>query len=311
MTTPELWGWVWWSIMLSISIFNICLMLYITLKRYWYKRKNSYLQSNGLDEDFFLALKRTSGSEHLVVHDERIKPQCALDVCAWIFVLVCAYRSILPRIDVPEICWFNTPLNYIIYGRAAATIAELGWAFQIAVVQYFSVKDLHMETCGMIASSMAVFAMAVVAECCSWTCLSTKNRLFCVWEESLWTLLFIVPCMTSIIIRKEIVRRKGRMCAPTYFGVGYRGYGIFLFFCFLAQALQVVLYATRYASDQKEHVVYDDFFVGLKGLIDCKNVTNDFGQWWQDAAWMTPYFSICVWNSIWLSAYPMILYQWV
>jgi len=54
-----------------------------------------------------------------------LKGHSVLKICGWIFVLVCAYRSIFPRIDVSRVCWFDSPINYIVYGRAAATVAEV------------------------------------------------------------------------------------------------------------------------------------------------------------------------------------------
>ena len=41
--------------------------------------------------------------------------------------------QVLPRIDVPRICWFDSPLNWVVFGRAAATIAEVAWATQVRV----------------------------------------------------------------------------------------------------------------------------------------------------------------------------------
>jgi len=51
-----------------------------------------------------------------------------------VFTLVCAYRALLPRVDVPRVCWWDSAANAVLYGRAAATAAELLWAVQLAVV---------------------------------------------------------------------------------------------------------------------------------------------------------------------------------
>ena len=50
---------------------------------------------------------------------------CARSVAAMIFTLVCSYRAILPRVDVPRLCWLDTPLNWVLFGRAAATVLVL------------------------------------------------------------------------------------------------------------------------------------------------------------------------------------------
>jgi hypothetical protein len=63
----------------------------------------------------------------------------ARSAAAWVFTVVCGYRSILPRVDVPRLCWFDTPLNWVLFGRASATVAELAWAFQMTIfLQLFS-----------------------------------------------------------------------------------------------------------------------------------------------------------------------------
>ena len=46
------------------------------------------------------------------------------------------------------------------------------------------------------------------------------------------------------------------------------------------------------------------FKAGFLRLRHCKTVTRDMSDWTADAAWMTPYFSLCVWSSIWLSIAP-------
>jgi hypothetical protein len=50
------------------------------------------------------------------------------------YVIGCAFRSVLPQADVQRICLFDTWLSSILVGRSVATVAELCFAVQWAIV---------------------------------------------------------------------------------------------------------------------------------------------------------------------------------
>src|SRR5215218_4515887 len=50
------------------------------------------------------------------------------------YVFGCAFRSFLPRADVQRICLFDTWLSSVFVGRTVATVAELCFAAQWAVI---------------------------------------------------------------------------------------------------------------------------------------------------------------------------------
>src|SRR5262245_49373872 len=45
-----------------------------------------------------------------------------------LFVAACAFRSVLPRVDVERMCLWDSPLSSVFLGRAVATIAEICFA---------------------------------------------------------------------------------------------------------------------------------------------------------------------------------------
>ena len=61
------------------------------------------------------------------------------------------------------------------------------------------------------------------------------------------------------------------------------------------------LYLPRFLSDQRDGVAYEPFAAGLARLAGCAEVTRSMGAWLEDALWMTGYFSVGVWSSIWLA----------
>src|SRR5262249_40383685 len=50
------------------------------------------------------------------------------------YVFGCAFRSFLPRADVQRICLFDTWLSSVIVGRTVATVAEVCFAAQWAIL---------------------------------------------------------------------------------------------------------------------------------------------------------------------------------
>ena len=59
--------------------------------------------------------------------------QPMLLLCA-AYVFGCAFRSFLPRADVQRICLFDTWLSSVMIGRSVATVAEVCFAAQWAIV---------------------------------------------------------------------------------------------------------------------------------------------------------------------------------
>jgi len=53
---------------------------------------------------------------------------------AGIYVLGCAFRCFLPMLDVPRLCLHRTPVSRIFIGRSVATVAELAFAAQWALL---------------------------------------------------------------------------------------------------------------------------------------------------------------------------------
>src|SRR5262244_2517535 len=76
-----------------------------------------------------------------------------------IYVAGCAFRSVLPMIDVPRFSLHDTPVSRIFVGRSVATVAELAFVAQWALL---------MHEAGAVGAAYAVVAVIVVAEGFSW-----------------------------------------------------------------------------------------------------------------------------------------------
>ena len=68
-----------------------------------------------------------------------------LFLCA-AYVFGCAFRSFLPRADVQRFCLFDTWLSSVVVGRSVATIAEICFAAQWAIILYHLGKMTNADT---------------------------------------------------------------------------------------------------------------------------------------------------------------------
>src|SRR5205085_722704 len=152
----------WWGFLSLVSAANIA--IWFALYRQFQE------QSNG-------SLSNTSGIGLMLL------------LCA-AYVFGCAFRSVLPRADVQRICLFDTWLSSVLVGRSVATIAEVCFEAQWAII-------LHQL--GTLTGSDAVLNVAfvivlliVIAECFSWYAVLTTNFLFNAIENSLWAVAFFL-----------------------------------------------------------------------------------------------------------------------
>ncbi len=114
------------------------------------------------------------------------------------YVLGCAYRSALPVFDVQRICLFDTWLSSVIVGRSVATVAELCFVTQWALLMR-EIAHVTQSRPGRLAA-LAVVPLIVVAEICSWYSVLTTSNIGHVVEESLWgvSAALLVACLLSL-----------------------------------------------------------------------------------------------------------------
>jgi hypothetical protein len=52
--------------------------------------------------------------------------------------------------------------------------------------------------------------------------------------------------------------------------------------------------------------VHPSLAAGMRQLLGRCTIERDWAHWKQDAAWLTPYFTVCVWLSIALAHVPSL-----
>jgi hypothetical protein len=103
-----------------------------------------------------------------------------------VYVAGCAFRSALPVIDIPRLVLIDSRLSSVLVGRSVATVAELCFAAQWALILHRIAlsgrSPFEQEV------SLAVVPLIMLAEGFSWyAVLTTQQRAHAV-ENSLWGL---------------------------------------------------------------------------------------------------------------------------
>jgi hypothetical protein len=213
--------------------------------------------------------------------------QLMLLLCA-AYVFGCAFRSFLPRADVQRICLFDTWLSSIVVGRSVATVAEICFAAQWAIILHQLGTMTGADTTLYVA--WAIVPLIVVAECFSWHAVLTRNYLGNAIENSIWAVAFLLVGVGLCRLLPEFngLVRFGLAIAVT----GIAGYLAFL------MTIDVPMYLSRW---QAELANGRELLRPLDGLYDVSTrwvVTHDLAEWKDEIPWMSLYFSAAVWASL-------------
>src|SRR5579864_4690612 len=106
------------------------------------------------------------------------------------YVFGCAFRSFLPRADVQRICLFDTWLSSVAVGRSVATVAEVCFAGQWAMIllQLGTMADAPIT----LTAAWVIVPLILIAECFSWYAVVTTKYLYNAIENSLWAVAFFI-----------------------------------------------------------------------------------------------------------------------
>src|SRR5262249_17928537 len=209
------------------------------------------------------------------------------------YVFGCAFRSILPRADVERICLFDTWLSSVFVGRSVATIAEICFAIQWAVVVRELAKATHVSQARNLAN--AIVPLILLAECCSWYADITTNYLGNVLENSLWTATFMLVAIALLCLLPSF--RGIFQLALTATIAGIVGYIVFM------STVDVPMYFFRWRADLTSDRQFLDLLSGLQDVTERRIVTRNIAHWREEIPWMSLYFSMAVWTSLALGSF--------
>ena len=256
-SNPLAW---WWGLLTLVSGANIAVWFVL------YRRLHE--QPTG-------SLGSTSGIELMLL------------LCA-AYVFGCAFRSFLPRADVQRICLLDTWLSSVVVGRSVATVAEICFVAQWAMILH----QLGTMTGADTTSNAAwvIVPLILIAEGFSWHAVLTTNYLGNAIENSLWAVAFFIVGIGLCRLLPEFDGPVRIVLAITIIGIA--GYLAFL------MTIDVPMYLSRWRADVADG---SNLLSPLEGLRDVSTrwvVTHDLAEWKDEIAWMSLYFSAAVWASL-------------
>lgn len=205
-----------------------------------------------------------------------------------LFVAACAFRSFLPRVDLERMCFWDVPLSSVVVGRTVATVAELCFAWQCALLLFKLSALTGSSAIGAIG--LAVLPIIVVAELACWFAVATLNHIWHAVEELLWSIM-VGLVATGLVLY-------GRHTAgdlPIWVPIG-------LIACtgtaVLILAVDIPLYIARWRIGKRAGLRYLRVVEGLKDAVVRRRVTQTRDAWRKEALWMSLYFSAGVWVSL-------------
>ncbi len=259
---------IWWSFLLIVSATNIALWLWL---RGCFRKRTPDPR------------RGTSRVEWLLL------------LCA-AYVFVCAFRSVLPRADVQRICLFDTWLSSVLVGRSVATVAEICFAVQWAIVLRELARLADSDAARNI--STAIVPLILAAECWSWYAVITTSYLGNALENSLWTVTFLLIAAALLRLLKEFGGAVQLAIGSAL--VGIAGYVFFML------TVDVPMYFGRWQADVTNGKELLGVLAGLHDVTTRWAVTHDIAQWKDEIGWMSLYFSVAVWSSLALCAFGLV-----
>jgi hypothetical protein len=212
------------------------------------------------------------------------------------YVFGCAFRAILPRADVQRICLFDTWLSSVVLGRSVATVAEICFVTQWAIILRHLAGTAESITARNIAN--AIVPLIVLAECCSWYAVITTSYLGNTLENSLWAVTFLLIAVALLLLLDRFASTMRLAIAAGLLGV--LGYVAFMF------TVDVPMYFERWQTDLASGKELLGFFAGLYDVTTRWVVTHRITLWSDEIAWMSLYFSVAVWTSLALCGFVLV-----
>ena len=251
----------WWTVLCAVSVVNVC---------GWHRKA--------------LRVARESVTADVSVWRFQ-RWQLLLSA---VFVLGCAFRSLLPRADVQRIGLIDSWLSSVLVGRSVATAAELCFMAQWALLLNSAARAVGSRF--GVAVAWLVVPLIAVAEVCSWSAVLTTCYLGNVAEESIWALaasLLLVACL--VVWWRCRAARRPFLAAALVLGALY-----VMFMC----TVDIPMYVSRWQADEAGGRAYLTLSRGLVDAWSHRVVTFSWEEWRTEVPWMTLYFSVCVWWSL-------------
>jgi hypothetical protein len=204
------------------------------------------------------------------------------------YVLGCAFRSMLPVYDIPRIVLVDSPLSGVMVGRSVATVAELCFASQWALMLHAMARLVRSPFAQTV--SLAIVPLIVLAEACSWYAVLTTRQRGHVIENSIWGISAALMVASLWVIGPH---RLASLYGPTIaWCIGGSAYVVFIFL------VDVPMYWSRSRTDEAGGRPYLSIARGAADLCQRRVVSSRWEDWKGEMLWMSLYFTFGVWSSL-------------
>ena len=248
---PVLW---WWSFLFLVSAGN--LVLWVAIAR----------EVHGLSDGYVAQQLLLSG----------------------IFAAACAFRSILPRVDLERQCLWNSRLSSIFVGRSVATVAELCFAGQCAL--WILKLSALTGNASLQVVGWSIVPLILVAQLCCWYAVISLNHLGHAIEEIVWSVMIFLVAL-SLGLTVEQMPADSRILSEIAM-VACAGAAL------LMLAVDVPMYLARWREGRSSGVRYLSLMEGLRDALQRRRVAHRWSEWRPEVPWMSLYFSVGVWLSL-------------
>ena len=255
--------WIWWVCMSVIGVLNIGLWFWML---------------KGLRSGTLLTMER------------------AQLVLSGIYVAGCASRCFVLRSDVARFAMFDSWFSTVLVGRSIATVAEVSFAAQWALLLLWLVRETGQTRAKPLA--WPIVPLLTTAQCCAWYGVLTTNYIGQTIEESLWTTAALL-----FMLGMYLCRRTAQARLKPFLTTGLvlcAGYVLFM------TTIDVPNY---YALWQAKEAAGATYLTLAEGVADVQNmkITGSYEDWRYPMVWQTLYFSIAVWISLAMVWFPVHL----
>jgi len=272
-SNPVAW---WWSSLTLVSAANIAAW-FLLYHRFHEEGADAVGGTSPIGPFLLRAgdFRSASGAEFMLL------------LCA-AYVFGCAFRSFLPRADVQRICLFDTWLSSVAVGRSVATVAELCFVAQWAIILYQLGTLTGSDT--TVSAAWVIVPLILIAEGFSWYAVLTTNYLGNAIENSIWGVAFG-------LVGVGLCRLLPEFEGPVRLALAAAVAGIAAYLAFL-MLIDVPMYLGRWRAASADR---SKLLKPLEGLRDVSTrwvVTHELAEWKDEIAWMSLYFSAAVWASL-------------
>lgn len=210
------------------------------------------------------------------------------------YVAGCGFRALLPLIEVPRLCLHDVWLARPAVTRSIATVAELCFAAQWALL---------LREAGSTAGNRAVLLIArlllpliVSAELFCWYAVLSGNYLAHALENSHWTLAATLATAALAALWPQAGRPARRwLAAAIALGVAY---------VLFMLGIDVPMYLARWQESGQSGLLGRPLAEGWQAALQRCVVAPEWAAWRADSVWLSLYFTGAVWASVALPHIP-------